>query len=123
MEDVVSDIILIKNRTAEFSKNLRLITNTTVLDDKSSFCLKKRTGIASVQWKPIRAFPVSWEIEQRRKPILLLLLSGVLLLRFVVRQFSELLFQLPPRFTRLEPYDAIPFNRKITFFLNILHSA
>ena len=39
----------------------------------------------------------------RRKPMLLFRLSGVLLLRFDTRQFLALLFQLPPRFTRLEP--------------------
>ena len=41
--------------------------------------------------------------RERRKPKLLLRLSGVLLLRFETRQFSALLFQLPPRFTRLSP--------------------
>ena len=45
----------------------------------------------------------------RRKPRLLLRLSGVLLLRFDTRQFLALLFQLPPRFTRLEPYGVCSF--------------
>ena len=40
----------------------------------------------------------------RRKPRLLLRLSGELLLRFETRQFLALLFQLPPRLTRLEPF-------------------
>lgn len=43
----------------------------------------------------------------RRKPKLLLLLSGELLLRLATRQLLALLFQLPPRFTRFEP-DAGP---------------
>ncbi len=43
-------------------------------------------------------------VLERRKPKLLLRLSGVLLLRLAERTLSGLLFQLPPRFTRLEPY-------------------
>ena len=39
----------------------------------------------------------------RRKPRLLLALPGELLLRLATRQLVALLFQLPPRFTRLEP--------------------
>jgi hypothetical protein len=35
--------------------------------------------------------------------MLLFLLSGVLLLRFAARAFLALLFQEPPRLTRLEP--------------------
>ena len=38
-----------------------------------------------------------------RNPMLLLLLVGLLLLRFATRQLFALLFQLPPRFTRFEP--------------------
>ena len=37
-----------------------------------------------------------------RKPLLLLMLSGVLLLRFDARQLLELLFQLPPRNKRFK---------------------
>lgn len=37
-----------------------------------------------------------------RKPRLLLRFEGVLLLRLATRQFVAVLFQLPPRFTRLE---------------------
>ena len=50
---------------------------------------------------------VSW--ETRRKPRLLFVFDGVLL-RFDTRQFLALLFQLPPRFTRLEPalYGSTP---------------
>ena len=40
--------------------------------------------------------------------MLLLLLAGLLLLRFAVRQLMALLFQLPPRFTRLEPFGRHP---------------
>ena len=43
------------------------------------------------------------ELRSTRKPLLLFRLSGVFLLRFAERQLSELLFQLPPRFTRFEP--------------------
>jgi hypothetical protein len=43
------------------------------------------------------------ELTATRKPRLLFWLSGLFLLRFADRQFSALLFQLPPRFTRLEP--------------------
>ena len=46
---------------------------------------------------------LSSERQARRKPLLLLRLSGLLLLRFETRQFLALLFQLPPRSTRLEP--------------------
>jgi hypothetical protein len=35
--------------------------------------------------------------------MLLLLLFGLLLFRFATRQLLALLFQLPPRFTRLDP--------------------
>ena len=42
-----------------------------------------------------------WEAA-RRKPRLLLRLSGLLLFRLPAVQFLELLFQLPPRFTRFE---------------------
>ena len=40
--------------------------------------------------------------KTKRKPILWLRLSGLFLLRYAVRQFSALLFQLPPRITRFE---------------------
>ena len=46
---------------------------------------------------------LSYGTKTRRKPMLLFRLSGLLLLRLADRQFSELLFQLPPRFTRFEP--------------------
>jgi hypothetical protein len=41
---------------------------------------------------------------------LLLRFVGLLLLRLAARQFSGLLFQLPPRCTRLEPYGVVPFS-------------
>ena len=40
--------------------------------------------------------------------MLLLLFVGLLLLRFAVRQLFALLFQLPPRFTRFEPFGRHP---------------
>ncbi len=43
------------------------------------------------------------ELMATRKPLLLLLLPGLLLLRLAERQFLALLFQLPPRSTRFEP--------------------
>lgn len=49
----------------------------------------------------------------RRKPTLLLRLSGVLLLRFATRQFCGLLFQLPPRMTRFVPSCLIPFEKQL----------
>lgn len=49
------------------------------------------------------ALLMSYGTKTRRKPLLLLRLSGLLLLRFATRQFSGLLFQLPPRITRFEP--------------------
>ena len=45
---------------------------------------------------------LSYGTRTNRRPMLLFLLSGLLLFRFEVRQFLALLFQLPPRFTRLE---------------------
>ena len=39
----------------------------------------------------------------RRKPMLLLRLVGLLLLRFAARAFCALLFHVPPRRTRFEP--------------------
>ncbi|MFT4973955.1 MAG: hypothetical protein ACI9JY_003168, partial [Saprospiraceae bacterium] len=47
--------------------------------------------------------PSHFELWANRKPLLLLRLSGLLLLRLDTRQFLALLFQLPPRKTRLEP--------------------
>lgn len=51
--------------------------------------------------RPIRVRPLV--LQATRKPRLLLRLSGLLLFRFDTRQLTALLFQLPPRFTRLEP--------------------
>ena len=47
--------------------------------------------------------PMSYGMNTRRKPLLLLRLAGLLLLRLAQRQFCALLFQLPPRNTRFEP--------------------
>jgi hypothetical protein len=49
------------------------------------------------------ALLMSYGTRTRRKPTLLLRLSGLFLLRLATRQFSALLFQLPPRITRFEP--------------------
>jgi len=62
------------------------------------------TGQSPVQWMP-SGYQLSWGDEARRKPMLLFRFSGVLLSRFETRQFTALLFQEPPRFTRFEPYD------------------
>jgi hypothetical protein len=43
-----------------------------------------------------------------RKPRLLFRFAGEFLLRFADRQFWPLLFQLPPRMTRLTPFDRSP---------------
>lgn len=48
------------------------------------------------------------ELRARRKPRLLFRFDGEFLLRFADRQFTGLLFQLPPRFTRFEPLDHSP---------------
>ena len=45
--------------------------------------------------------------------MLLLALFGLLLLRLADRQLLALLFQLPPRFTRFEPYGRNPKEFKI----------
>lgn len=60
---------------------------------------------------------LSISVLRMRKPMLLLLLSGLLLLRLATRQLLALLFQLPPRFTRLDPLTA--FTHK--YFASILH--
>ena len=51
----------------------------------------------------VTGFRHARELRARRKPKLLFRLSGELLLRFADRQFTALLFQPPPRFTRCEP--------------------
>ena len=45
---------------------------------------------------------------ERRRPMLLFRLSGVLLLRFAERTFLGLLFHAPPRITRLPPFGPSP---------------
>lgn len=47
------------------------------------------------------------ELRARRKPWLLFRFDGLFLFRFAERAFAAVLFQLPPRFTRLVP-DAAP---------------
>lgn len=53
----------------------------------------------------------SAELKATRKPRLLFRFDGSFLLRFADRQFLAELFQLPPRFTRFEPFD----RRRQTF--------
>lgn len=48
-------------------------------------------------------------VLERRKPLLLFLLSGVLLLRLAQRRLAGLLFHEPPRKTRLEPLCRLSF--------------
>ncbi len=60
---------------------------------------------------PVRGRNISGRRNELRSrtPMLLLRLSGELLLRFADRQFWRLLFQLPPRMTRLElPFGFTP---------------
>ena len=54
-------------------------------------------------------------VLERRNPLLLFLLSGLLLLRFDTRQLSALLFQLPPRMTRLEPLLPVAHSLEFIF--------
>ncbi len=55
-------------------------------------------------------------VLQTRKPMLLLLLFGLLLFRLATRQLLALLFQLPPRFTRFDPlYYLYPILQLILF--------
>jgi hypothetical protein len=48
--------------------------------------------------------PSPAEFRARRKPLLFVRFVGSFVLRFAVRQFAASLFQLPPRFTRFEPF-------------------
>jgi hypothetical protein len=61
------------------------------------------------------AFPLSCGTNTRRKPRLLLRLSGLLLLRIATRQFPALLFQLPPRCTRFKPTIIVRRRKSTTF--------
>jgi len=54
----------------------------------------------------LAAAPLARPELARRKPRLLLRLPGALLLRFADRTLRALLFQLPPRLTRLAPSPA-----------------
>lgn len=51
----------------------------------------------------VMSFRTDLPVLERRKPTLLLRLSGLLLLRLAARTFCGLLFHDPPRNTRLEP--------------------
>lgn len=59
----------------------------------------------------------------KRKPRLLLRLDGELLLRLDTRQFLALLFQLPPRFTRLDPLADLYLISLYTLFLKLYDTA
>ena len=59
-----------------------------------------RRALSRSPWTP--PFGRARELTGRR-PTLLLRLPGSFLLRFAARQFLALLFQEPPRLTRLEP--------------------
>ena len=60
--------------------------------------------------------------QARRKPRLLFLLSGLLLFRLPTVQLFALLFQLPPRLTRLVP-DAAPYKIHTVFLLKNFRAA
>jgi hypothetical protein len=69
-----------------------------------SFCPEGyRDGVVNLFRGSHPTLLLSYGTKTRRKPILLFRLSRVLLLRFADRQFPALLFQLPPRSTRIEP--------------------
>ena len=65
-------------------------------------CHRARTG----RLRGPRGLSCGAAEQQRRKPLFLLRLPGWFLLRFAERQLRALLFQLPPRKTRLSP-DAL----------------
>ena len=63
---------------------------------------------------------ISVSVFTIRKPMLLLLLLGLLLFRFATRQLLALLFQLPPRLMRLEPEAGPDFMNNTLFYIDIL---
>ena len=77
---------IIKNRL-EVSKSDRLLVRRI-----STPCLSQKVKNQKI-----------YVLRTGRKPRLLLLLPGELLLRLADRKFLPLLFQLPPRFTRFNP--------------------
>ena len=62
---------------------------------------------AGTRARSLNRAPWRRRVLSRRKPRLSLRLPGPSWLRFGVRQFLALLFQLPPRFTRFEPDTAV----------------
>ena len=94
-----------KTRAAEPSHltALPILLPKTALAAFSSLS-RQGAGQTSVHQQVI--LHVSWRTT--RNPLLLFSFDGLLLFRFETRQFLELLFQLPPRSTRLSPYDALP---------------
>ena len=73
----------------------------------SSFNDRSRSDRRRSRFLPA-PFPRRDGATATRKPRLLFRLSGEFLLRFADRQLEALLFQPPPRFTRIEPYDRSP---------------
>ena len=72
--------------------------------------LSLRAGWQSVQPHARGAAfgPLRSELRSTRNPMLLFVFVGLLLLRFATRLLLALLFQLPPRYTRLVPDDCRP---------------
>ena len=92
-----------------------------------SFCPEPyRGGVINLFRGSHPTLLLSYGTKTRRKPTLLFRLSGVLLFRLADRQFSAVLFQLPPRITRFEPTtDALllhwPPLQSTHFFEILLH--
>ena len=86
-------------------KSTKPITHTAVIDAAGFECSRhSRWQSVYDLFLSIRSFCIILSSERaRRKPLLLFLLSGLLLSRFDERQLLASLFQLPPRFTRLDP--------------------
>jgi hypothetical protein len=55
-----------------------------------------------------RRIHAACEALARRKPMLLLRLTGTFRFRLLTAQLAAVLFQLPPRFTRMEAHDRSP---------------
>ena len=98
------------------AKNLEKVPVVTVAESRyqrrrgaGAICLQglpRRTGEQAVPLHLLQLWSYGGS-KTTRNP-LLLLLDGLLLLRLADRQFCALLFQLPPRITRLEPCACSP---------------
>jgi hypothetical protein len=73
-------------------------------------------------WRRVRERAASDRCRElaRRKPILVLRLSGVFLLRVADRQLCASLFQLPPRITRLVPLVPLAPKMSLSSFLLVV---